>query len=81
MFQGTVRKYRPDFLIRLASGVTLVLEVKGQESDQDRTKRRFLREWVEAVNDHGGFGRWVCDVSFRPGDVGDILSRTGITSA
>src|SRR5207244_333178 len=27
LFNGVVRKYRPDFLIRLANGVTLVLEV------------------------------------------------------
>lgn len=29
VFDGVVRKYRPDFLIRLASGRMLVLEVKG----------------------------------------------------
>ena len=36
----------------------LILEVKGRDSDQDRTKRRFLEEWVNAVNAHGGFGHW-----------------------
>ena len=56
--RGVVRKYRPDFLVRLKSGDMLVLETKGQDSDRDRTKRRFLREWIEAVNAHGGFGRW-----------------------
>ena len=30
LFQGGVRKYRPDFLVRLTNGVRLVLEVKGQ---------------------------------------------------
>ena len=72
---GVVRKYRPDFLIRLASGDMLVLETKGQDTDRDRTKRRFLAEWVEAVNTHGGFGRWSYDVSLNPGDIHGILAR------
>lgn len=72
---GVVRKYRPDFLIRLTTSEHLVLETKGQDTDQDKTKRRFLEEWVRAVNAHGGFGKWRCDVSLDPGDVPDILKR------
>ena len=72
---GVVRKYRPDFLVRLRSGDMLVLETKGRDSEQDRTKRRFLKEWITAVNEHGGFGRWVGDVSLAPGDIQGILSR------
>ena len=75
VYKGVVRKYRPDFLIRLKSGDTLVLETKGRERDMDRTKRRFLEEWIRAVNAHGGFGRWTCDVSRAPSDVLDILAR------
>jgi len=70
-----VKKYRPDFLIRLASGVMLVLEVKGQESQESETKRKFLAEWIQAVNTHGGFGKWTSDVSFDPADVEGILER------
>lgn len=77
LFEGGVRRYRPDFLIRLTNGTRLVLEVKGIDSDQDRTKREFMREWVEAVNAHAGFGKWVCDVSFSPSDLADILAKHG----
>ena len=73
--RGVVRKYRPDFLVRLKSGKHLVLETKGQDSERDRTKRRFLDEWVNAVNAHGGFGHWSWDVSKDPGDIQDILAR------
>ena len=73
--RGVVRKYRPDFLIRLRSGDMLVLETKGRDGDQDRTKRRFLKEWITAVNAHGGFGRWDWNVSLAPGDIQGILSR------
>jgi hypothetical protein len=34
------------------------LETKGQDTEQDKIKRRFLEEWVRAVSAHGGFGRW-----------------------
>ena len=54
VYRGVVRKYRPDFLIRLRSGTMLVLETKGRDSEQDRTKRRFLAEWTRAANQHGG---------------------------
>ena len=74
LFQGGVR-FRPDFLVRLANGTRLVLEVKGQDSQQDRAKRSYLAEWVEAVNEHGGFGHWAADVSLSPSDVSDILAR------
>lgn len=73
--RGVVRKYRPDFLVRLNSHEVLVLETKGQDSEQDRTKRQFLGEWIAAVNAHGGFGRWASDVSLNPGDLKDILVR------
>ena len=74
-FEGVVQKFRPDFLIRLADGRMLVLEVKGQDSRKDRAKREFLDEWVKAVNQHGEFGVWSWDVSWIPADVRDILAR------
>jgi type III restriction enzyme len=76
-----VRKYRPDFIIRLASGKTLVLETKGKDAEQDLTKRRFLDEWVKAVNAHRGFGHWCWDVSRNPADVKDILATHSLRSA
>ena len=73
IYKGVVRKYRPDFIIRLASGNTLVLETKGMDTEQDQTKRRFLGEWVKAVNAHGGFGSWRYDVVLHPKEVLGIL--------
>jgi len=77
VYRGVVRKYRPDFLIRLASGTMLVLEVKGQDSQENQTKRKFLAEWVDAVNEHSGFGRWAWDVSFGLEDIHATLERGG----
>ena len=75
VYKGVVRKYRPDFLIRLTSSKVLVLEVKGRDTQQDETKRRFLDEWVRAVNEHGGFGQWAWRVSRDPADIEGILRK------
>ena len=75
IFGGVRKKYRPDFLVRLTNGKTLILEVKGRDTPEDKTKREFLSEWVNAVNGHGGFGQWAWAVSFQPKDVADILRK------
>lgn len=75
VYRGVVRKYRPDFLARLANGDMLILETKGQETEQDRVKRRYLDEWVRAVNSHGGFGRWHWAVTRGPGEIKDVLQQ------
>ena len=73
LYQGVIHKYRPDFLVRLASGEMLILETKGQDTGQDQVKRRYLDEWVQAVNTHGGFGRWRWAVVKNPGEIRDIM--------
>jgi len=75
VYRGVVRKYRPDFLVRFANGDMLVLETKGQDTEQDRVKRRYMDEWTQAVNAHGGFGRWRWAVAHHPGEIQDILMQ------
>jgi type III restriction enzyme len=77
IWQGVVKKYRPDFLIRLVNGVNLVLEVKGQDTQENRSKRKFLDEWVKAVNEHGGFGVWRADVVLHPKEVSGVVKKHG----
>lgn len=77
-FRGIIRKFRPDYLVRLASGRTLVLEVKGQDNQEQQTKREFLGEWVRAINGHGGFGTWAADVSRSPMDIHELLVRHAV---
>jgi len=75
LWNGVRRRYLPDFLVRLANGKTLVLEIKGEDSEQNRAKRAALAAWVEAVNAKGGFGMWSWDVAFQPAQLQDILDR------
>ena len=76
LWNGSKRKFIPDFLVRYKSGKTLALEVKGEDSAQDQAKRAALRQWVEAVNAHGGFGAWASDVVIaEPSQVRDVIDR------
>jgi type III restriction enzyme len=78
VYEGVVRKYRPDFIIRLKTGEFLILETKGQETEQDKRKHESLDEWVKAVNAHGGFGRWRRAVSRNPGEIAGILAAIAV---
>ncbi len=75
IFDGVVRKYVPDFLIRLDNGKTLILETKGQETRKDKEKRKALSEWISAVNSLGEYGEWCNDVSYNVADVDGIISK------
>jgi len=74
-YRGVIRKYRPDFIVKLKSGSMLILEIKGEETEHTRTKHKFLQEWVHAVNENGKYGHWACDISFEPDGVKGILKK------
>jgi len=56
LWNGSRRRYIPDFLIRFANGRNLILEIKGEDSEQNKAKRSALDAWVKAVSSRGGFG-------------------------
>lgn len=72
---GVVRKYYPDFLIKLKNGKMLILETKGQETERDRIKRRALNEWIQAVNECAEYGIWCSDISYNVKDVEGIIIK------
>lgn len=43
---------------RRPDGLTLILEIKGHENDQDRTKHQAAKRWVAAVNHWGKLSVW-----------------------
>jgi len=81
LWNGARRRFVPDFLVRLSNGRTLVLEIKGEDSEQNRAKRAALDVWVKAVNAKGGFGRWCWDVAFQPAQIQDILARHDVAQS
>lgn len=75
LYNGIIHDYWPDFLINLKNNVTLILEIKGIDDNQNKKKREYLGEWVDVVNDDGNYGTWVWDVAFNPGEVRGIIAR------
>lgn len=73
--KGVVKKYRPDFILKLKNGKTLILETKGKDSPQVQAKRKAAEEWIKAVNDNKAFGTWHYAISFHPKDVEGIIKE------
>lgn len=73
LWAGSRRRYIPDFLVKYTNGKMLALEIKGTDSPQNKAKRDAMAEWVEAVNEIGGFGMWSWGVAFDPGQIQDII--------
>ncbi|NEU09232.1 DEAD/DEAH box helicase family protein [Flavihumibacter sp. R14] len=78
-YQGVVRRFFPDFLVKLKTGENLIIETKGQDNEQNKTKRAYLDEWCRAINQHGGFGKWSWSVSFNPNDLDQILENSALS--
>lgn len=75
LWRGSSRNFVPDYLIRFTNGKTLVLEVKGQDSQQNATKRAAMDVWVNAVNGQGGFDHWAFDTVFDPSKTRDVIEK------
>ena len=73
-FVGVSQHYEPDFLVRLANGSTLVLEIKGYEDEEDRAKHEAAKRWVRAVNNWGQLGQWSFYVCKDPAMLGRELA-------
>ena len=57
-YTGVSHSYEPDFIVRLKNEVNLILEIKGFETEQDRTKHTAARRWASAVSNWGRLGKW-----------------------
>ena len=64
-FEGKERQYVPDFIACIDDGhgpddlLNLIIEVSGEDRKDKAAKVETARtQWIPAVNNHGGFGRW-----------------------
>lgn len=74
LWNGSRRRYVPDFIVKDHRGRTLVLEINGQKSAQNDAKHAALEEWVAAVNAEKQFGEWSWEVAYAPTEVDDIIA-------
>lgn len=72
-FNGVVHRYRPDYLVKLASGEHLIVEVKGVVDDKALAKKSAAEEWTEAVTAIEQFGRWRYVLCDKPQKILDAL--------
>ena len=50
----------------MTNGLTLLLEIKGEEREQDRAKHQAAQRWVSAVNHWGQLGQWAFHACRNP---------------
>lgn len=79
-WQGQTHTYYPDFIIKFEDNRHLIVEVKGQETEQDRAKWAAALEWVRAVNLNGNFGIWDFKVLTDPKDVFEVVKMEKINA-
>jgi type III restriction enzyme len=70
---GNIYRYRPDFIVKLKSGKTLLIEGKGVATEQDDSKTTAARRWIQAVNNWGQLGEWDYEIIFDANDLLEIL--------
>ena len=71
---GQMHDYIPDFLIRLAGGIQLILETKGYD-ERAEVKEAAAQRWVDAVNAEGSFGTWGFAMTRNPNEIPSIIDR------
>ena len=65
--------YEPDFIVRLNTGLQVLLEVKGFEDAKTTAKHTAARRWVDAVNNAKEHGVWWFHTCRDPQVVGKEL--------
>lgn len=72
---GNTYRYRPDFIVKLSNGKTLLVEGKGVATEQDDAKATAARRWVQAVNNWQQLGEWEYELVFDANDLAGIISK------
>lgn len=72
-FQGNPHAYEPDYIVRLANGVNVIVEIKGQVHAETTVKHEAAKRWVRAVNHWAELGRWDFLVCWNPQRLGDEI--------
>ncbi len=73
MYFGVTHRYRPDFVVRLTSGLVVLLEGKGEADEKDDAKATAARRWVQAVNSWSELGAWTHSICYDAGGLSNQL--------
>lgn len=72
--EGVPSVHRPDFIVRLRSGLMIALEVKGHEREEDELKKAAGLKWARAVNNYYGMRKWAYAVVYDPDETVQVLA-------
>jgi type III restriction enzyme len=79
-FNGEEKNFYPDFIARIDDGhgpdglLNLIIEVTGEDKKEKAAKVETAKTlWVPAINNYGGFGRWVFIEVHDPWDAKNIV--------
>jgi len=79
LHNGQPHDYVPDFIIRLRTGLQLILETKGFDELAD-VKSSAAERWVAAVNADGQFGTWRYAIARKISDVGALVDSVSASA-
>ncbi|MBN8948941.1 MAG: DEAD/DEAH box helicase family protein [Rhizobiales bacterium] len=68
--RGLPAKYVPDFVVVTDTGRNVVVEIKGQKTDNADVKQKAAERWADAVNRLGDYGAWHYLLVTDPGRLG-----------
>lgn len=72
--KGLPARYVPDFLVETDLGLKLIVEVKGQITDDADAKAKAAERWVNAINRLGQHGIWHYLLVTDPSGLGQALN-------
>jgi type III restriction enzyme len=73
--KGLPARYIPDFIVETDKALNVIVEIKGQVTDNADAKAKAALRWVNAVNRLGQHGTWHYLLMTDPGALGHALKR------
>jgi type III restriction enzyme len=73
--KGLPVRYVPDMIVVTDSALNVIVEIKGQVSDEADVKAKAAQRWVDAVNRVGEAGQWAYLLVTDPGRTGEMLNK------
>lgn len=72
--RGVPARYFPDFIAVTDSGQNVIVEIKGQLTDNADVKAKAAQRWASAVNALGEHGQWAYLLVTDPGKLAELLN-------
>jgi len=72
--KGILARYMVDFIVVTDVGLNVIMEIKGQVTDDADVKAKAAQRWVSAVNQLGQHGIWHYLLVTDPGKAGIALN-------